>query len=120
MAAPAELLKLEKQFWNGNADFYRRHVAAECLTVFSEKMAGVLDREKIAGTAQDGGRWKDVAIEEKGFVEPSDGVAILTYRADAHRKDGEFYQALVSSGYVKEKGGWKLMFHQQTPLTAKT
>jgi hypothetical protein len=32
------------------------------------------------------------------------------------RPEGERYRALVSSGYVKRNGSWKMMFHQQTPL----
>ena len=30
--------------------------------------------------------------------------------------NGEAYAALVSTGYVRRDDGWKMMFHQQTPL----
>ena len=33
-----------------------------------------------------------------------------------NRKDDQPWRTLVSSGYVKRPDGWKLAFHQQTPL----
>jgi hypothetical protein len=36
-----ELFDLEKNFWTGNSDFYRQHLADDCMVVFSE-MAGLL------------------------------------------------------------------------------
>jgi hypothetical protein len=47
-----------------------------------------------------------------------DDIALLTYRASAVRGQDEPYAARVSSGYVKRGADWKMMFHQQTPLTA--
>ena len=70
----------------------------------------------IAATVKEGNRWKKLDIEEKGFLQPSDDVAILTYEAKAMRGIGEPYAAIVSTGYVKRDNGWKMMFHAQTPL----
>ena len=39
-----DLLSLEKQFWSGDADFYRRNLDDSCLVVFAE-MAGPMSRE---------------------------------------------------------------------------
>jgi len=49
-------------------------------------------------------------------VEPSDDVALLSYEAEATRENGEPYRALVSTGYVRQCDGWKMMFHAQMPL----
>jgi hypothetical protein len=64
---------------------------------------------------KDGPRWRDVRMQVKGVLEPSPGVALLTYEANATRAEGEPYAALVSSGYVRRNGAWKMVFHQQTP-----
>ena len=48
----------------------------------------------------------------------ADGVALLSYEAHAIRANGEPFQALVSSAYVRTDGRWKMAFHQQTPLNA--
>jgi hypothetical protein len=78
-------------------------------------MAGVSSRDSIASQA-DADRWHDVHLDVEGFLQPTEDVALLTYRARAVRADEKPYAARVSSGYVKRDGGWKMMFHQQTPL----
>jgi hypothetical protein len=116
MSLQNDLLALEKKFWSGDAGFYRQNLDDECLTVFT-KMAGVQSKEEIAGmVAGDSQRWQDLKIQEKGLVEPTRDVAILSYEASARRGNGERYKAFVSSGYVRRNGAWKLAFHQQTPL----
>ena len=111
-----ELLAIEKHFWTGGPEAYRRHADERCLIAFAE-MAGVMSNEDIAKSAEKG-RWKDISIEQKGLAPLSDTAAVITYECTAKRKDGQPYRALVSSGYVKRAGGWKLAFHQQTPLQA--
>lgn len=118
MTLEDQLYEIEKKFWTEGADFYRAHTGAQCLTMFPE-MAGLIDREKIAEAAGAGGRWKSVGIVRKGFLMPSDSVAILSYEAGAGRADGKSYQALVSTGYARDGRDWKMVFHQQTPLESK-
>jgi hypothetical protein len=114
MSTENDLYKVEEKLWTGGSEDYRRHVDDTCLTVFTE-MAGVLDKEKIAQSA-DERRWSGVKMARKGFIEPTDDTAILSYEASARRADGKPYNALVSSGYVRRGRDWKLTFHQQTPL----
>jgi hypothetical protein len=109
------VLRLERSFWTGDADFYRANLDDPVLVAFTE-MSGAVSREDVAATIKDGARWRDVVFVEKGFVVPQPGLALLTYEAKAERADGEAYTALVSSAYVKRADGWKLAFHQQTPL----
>jgi hypothetical protein len=72
----------------------------------------------VAKSVTDGERWRDVQMDVEGLLAPSDNIALLTYRASAVRGADEKYRALVSSGYVKRNGSWKLAFHQQTPLSS--
>jgi hypothetical protein len=111
------LLEIERRFWSGDAEFYRKNVDERCLIAFLE-MAGVESNEEIAGSVKDGVRWAEVKLEVKGFLEPSPDVALFTYDATATRSGGEPYAALVSSGYVRRGGAWKMVFHQQTPRQA--
>lgn len=114
------LLALERQFWNGDAAFYRQHLDDTCLVAFTQ-MSGAFGKGDIADSIKDGTRWRDLQMALKGIVEPAPGVAILTYQASAKRPDGAPYEALVSSGYVKRsndgEAAWKMAFHQQTPLS---
>ena len=119
MQLEQDLLALERQFWTGNADFYRQHLDEKCLTAFTD-MAGVKSKEAIAGMLKEEGEtWRNLKIDEKGFIVLDPNAVILTYEASGDRKNGEHYQALVSSGYVRRNGNWKLAFHQQTPLGEK-
>ena len=113
MTIQQELVELERRFWTEGPDFYRNNLAEECLVAF-EEMSGLMKKEQIAETVQES-RWKELEISAKGLVEPSRDVAILCYEASAKRQNGEPYAALVSSGYVRRRGAWKLAFHQQTP-----
>jgi hypothetical protein len=114
-AVEKDLLALERQFWTGDAAFYERNVDESCLVAFNRDMAGVMSNKEIAATVKDGARWQDLEIELKGLVTPSDDTAILSYEARAKRQNGEPYAALVSTGYAKRDGRWKMVFHQQTP-----
>jgi len=109
-----DLLAMEEELWSGGQAEYRRTLDADCLIAFTE-MAGVSSRDEIADQA-DANRWHDLNIEVEGFLQPTADVAFLTYHASAVRSDQKPYEARVSSGYVKREGGWKMMFHQQTPL----
>lgn len=118
MAVRDDLLKLETQFWTGDADFYREHLDDNCLLAFAE-MAGVMGKEDIARMVEkDPPQWSDLKFEDKDMIEPADDVAILSYKASGKRGTGAAYNAVVSSGYVKRGGEWKMAFHQQTPLAA--
>ena len=114
MSLEHDLLEIEKTFWTGGAEAYRQHVDDTCLVVFAE-MAKSMPKEEIAGSVEDG-RWKDVSMTPKGLAQLTPESAVVSYDCTAKRKDGEPYHALVSSGYVKRDDGWKLAFHQQTPV----
>lgn len=116
MTLEQELLALEKQFWTAGPEFYRGHVDEQCLLAFPE-MAGVISRDSVAATVKEDQRWTDLSMEGSGFLQLDDLTAVLTYHAKAQRADGTPYAALVSSAYVKRRSGWKLAFHQQTPVT---
>jgi hypothetical protein len=111
-----ELLALERQFWTGGSKFYQENVDESCLIVFNRDMAGVMSNKDIAATVKNGNRRKDLEIKLKGLVTPSEDTTILSYEARATRESGGRYAALVSTGYAKRDGRWKMVFHQQTPL----
>jgi hypothetical protein len=114
MSLQQDLLAIERTFWTGGPEAYQAHTDKECLVVFSDT-AGVMKREDIAKQAEKG-RWQDVSFEPKGLAELDDRTAVVSYECRAKRKDGQPYHAVVSSAYVKRPDGWKMAFHQQTPL----
>jgi hypothetical protein len=115
MSLENQLMQIERTFWTGGPEAYQAHTDDKCLVVFAE-MAGVMDRDEIAKSAEKG-RWTDVKLHAKGFVQLADDCATVAYDCTAKRKDGQPHHALVSSTYVKRPDGWKLAAHQQTLVT---
>lgn len=59
--------------------------------------------------------WQGFALADPAVRHPTPDVAVVTYRAGAHR-DGPAYEALISSVYVRREGAWRLVLHQHTPV----
>jgi len=115
MTLQDELLRVERGFWTGGADYYRQNLDDQCVTVFTE-MAGTFKKEDIARMISDAARWRDLDLDIKGCLQPAPGFAILTYAVKATRMNNGSYVAAVTSAYVKRNGAWKMVLHQQTPL----
>jgi hypothetical protein len=108
------LLKLEEQFWKGDADFYRRCVTDDGLMVFPEPV-GVLTKGQTVRAIEESPRWTTVHFEAPRVVELESKSVLLVYKAVAKRTGGAPYATLASSAYVEVDGEWLLTFHQQTP-----
>ena len=101
-------------------DRRRKILPGECrcpASIAFAEMSGLMGNKDIAATAKDGNRWKKLDIEEKGFLEPSNDIAILTYEAKAVRGN---WRALCGDRQHRLRetrtNGWKMMFHSHTPL----
>ncbi len=116
MPLPDDLFAMEERFWTGGPEYYASHLAPAALMVFPEP-TGVLVRDEIASSVE-GGRWSEVSLEEHRVLELTDRSALVTYKATALRDNEPPYVARASSAYVRDRdGGWKLAFHQQTPIS---
>ncbi len=110
-----DLFAMEERFWTSGPDYYARHLAPAAVMVLPEP-TGVLVRDEIASSVE-GARWSEVSLEEHRVLELTDRSALVTYKATALRDNEPPYVARASSAYVRGRdGGWKLAFHQQTPL----
>jgi hypothetical protein len=118
MALEDELYRIEEGFWLAGEDHFLEHLDERCLLAFPQagEMHGILPREQVAASASAPGRWRDLRISNRHCLQGADDLAILSYRAEVTRGDGEPYAALVSSAYVRRADGWKLAFHQHSPV----
>lgn len=118
MSLEDELFEIEQGFWVSGRDHFLKHVDASCMLAFPQagEMHGIFSREHVAGTATSSNRWRDFRMGDRHLLEPHADVAIISYRADATRPAGEPYSALISSAYVRREDGWKLAFHQHSPV----
>ena len=118
MALEDDLFGIEEGFWLHGSEHFLEHVDTRCLLAFPQagEMHGVFDREQIAATATSPNRWRNLSMSNRQLL-PVGDVAIISYKADVTRADGEPYTALVSSVYVRRDSGWKLAFHQHSPCS---
>jgi len=118
MSLEDDLFAIEEGFWLSGKDHFAAHLDDQCLLAFPQagEMHGIFPREHVAATATPGNRWRDLSMTDRHLLEPAGDVALISYRADVTRADGEPYAALVSSAYVRRGHGWKLAFHQHSPI----
>jgi len=116
MPVQDELFAIEEGFWLAGADHFAAHLDSRCLLAFPQagEMHGIHSAKDVAATATPTNRWRDLTMTDRHILEPTDGVAIISYHAEVTRADGEPYAALVSSAYVRRPEGWKLAFHQHS------
>lgn len=122
MELEEELFELEKGFWMNGKDHFLAQLDEECLLAFPQmgEMHGVHSRETIAATATMPGRWKELEVSNRHLLQPAEDFAIISYRADVKRADDVPYSALIGSAYVRRGNGWKLVFHQHSPVDEKS
>jgi hypothetical protein len=110
-----DLFAIEEKLWTGGPEYYEHHLAPAAMMVLPEP-TGVLVKDEIASSVESA-PWSDVSLEEHRLLELDDNSALVTYKATAVRDDQPPYVARASSAYVRGRdGGWKLAFHQQTPI----
>ena len=109
MSLEEGLFGIEEGFWLRGREHFQEHVDEKCLLVFPQmgQMHGVRSRDEVAATATNANRWRDLKVTNRHILQPNEGTAVISYRADVTRADGQPYSALVSSVYVRRAGGWE-------------
>lgn len=118
MSLVESLYSVEEGFWLKGSEYFLEHVDEKCLLAFPQmgEMHGVRSRDEVAATATNANRWRDLKVTNRHILQSNEGTAIISYRADVTRADGQPYSALVSSIYIRRAGEWKLGFHQHSPI----
>jgi hypothetical protein len=110
-----EIIDREKEFWSGSVEYYDRWLARGALMVFPEP-AGILRREEILAGIRSSHRWAWIEMSDISVARDNAAV-VVAYRARARKPEAVAdYIALVGSVYVRDVEGWKLAFHQHTPV----
>jgi len=117
MTLEDQLFAIDEGFWLRGRDHFLEHLDEKALLAFPQagEMHGVFDRDQVAATATPVNRWRELTMGDRQFLHCGEA-AIISYKADVTRADGMQYSALVSSGYFRRDDGWKLAFHQHSPL----
>ena len=110
-----EVLALERRFWTeaDNPDFYREHMADDCLTVI-EPM-GVIDKSKAVSMTADK-PWQDVEFTDVNARQVAPDCVIVAYHGQGrHEEDAEPYRGSIVSTYLRREGRWQLVLSAHQP-----
>jgi hypothetical protein len=120
MSTKEDLLNREREAWlalstDGEtaARYYETELASDVLMLLPGGLV-IDEREEVVDSMR-GAPWDGFEISEARVLELGEEVAVVAYRATAHRS-GRGYEALFNSTYVRENGLWRLALHQQTPV----
>ena len=116
-----QVVGLEERFWlegGGDPDFWRRHFAEDGLVALP---FGVMDKAQTVAAMQQARPWARVAMDEIRVLAVGETSVLVTYTATAGREgDADDYRVVIGSLYARQDGSWRLLFHQQSPVTSPT
>lgn len=113
MDVSESLFALEYELGDGDGDTYRRLLTEQAVVVVpGARMTKAQTVDAMNGSPG----WDEIMFTEERCIRVADDVALITYRFTGRRGDGFEYVALMSSVYVATEEGWRMTFHQQTPL----
>jgi hypothetical protein len=114
-----ELYSLEEEGWHAisaaNGDFYRRLVTPDTLIVEHDGVS--TGDDLVAEIDGNNSPFEGFTLDQHKIVPLSDDSAVVTYRANAEVAGRGTFRLYMSSVWVRREDGWKLMFHQQTPVS---
>lgn len=110
-----DIWTLEERFWLDGEPAYREHMIDGAVMLFPEP-AGMMQGEAILASLAEAPRWSRVKITDRRLVRANDSMILVAYRAEASR-DKHGYIALCASSYADVEGEWKIVHHQQTPVS---
>jgi hypothetical protein len=110
-----DIWQKEQSFWLDGPSFFVDHMAAVAQMVFPDPV-GILKADAIMHGLKEVPRWESVELEEKTEALVGNTL-VLAYRAAGRRGNAAPYRALCSSCYTRHGDTWKLIYHQQTPIT---
>jgi hypothetical protein len=112
-----QLVALEHEGWdaltNGHArEFYDHLLTSEAVMVFP---FGVMERADAIDGMAESRRWQDYSLDHVDVHDLGAGLAVVTYHVHAEREGEAPFEAMLASTYVRSRGGWRMMLHQQSP-----
>jgi hypothetical protein len=115
-----DLTKLERAGWRALSEdgsaarrFYDE-VLDEAVVMLLPGGLTITGRD-AALESMSGAPWDESRLAELRVARPTSDTGLVTYRAEA-RRDSLDYAALIASLYARRPDGWRLVFHQQTPI----
>jgi hypothetical protein len=111
-----KLRSLEERFWRAGGDpvDYAKGISREVLHVLPG--LGIADRAAVLEGVRATAAWSSFTIDDAHVLDLADDAAALVCTTRARRGAKRAYAAAITSVYRRERGSWRLVLHQQTPL----
>lgn len=107
------LFDLERRLGAGDGDTYRELLTDDATVVVPGQ---AMSKAETAQAMDASLGWDELEFADERCVRLAKDTALLTYRFRGRRGDEFEYAALMGSVYVRTPDGWRMAFHQQTPL----
>lgn len=105
----------ERRLWLEGADAYEALLHGDCVMAFPAPV-GLLKGADIVRSLENAPRWDSVSMDET-VARTAEGTVVLGYRAEGRRGMDTPYRAYCTSTYRLCDGQWRLIQHQQTPVS---
>jgi hypothetical protein len=109
------LFEIEHELGTGGGATYDQFLTEDAVVVVPEMR---LDKQQTVEAMAASPGWDSIRFDDEQCTRLGDSVALLSYRFTGRRGDDFEYSALMGSVYVRQQDGWRMAFHQQTPLRA--
>jgi hypothetical protein len=113
MAGLDALLALDRELALGDGRTYRRLLREDAIVIVPGQ---VLDLDATVAAMDASPGWDEVSFEEPQTVALGADAAAVSYRFRGRRGADVIYEAQMTSTWVREGGGWRMVVHQQTPV----
>ena len=118
--ATRDLIELERAGWDALSEsgeaatkHYDEVLSDDVLVIMPGGMV-IDDRQQVVDS-MGGAAWNRYELHDERVLELDPDTAIVG--VPGHRdREGQDYEALFTSTYVRKDGDWKLALHQQTPV----
>ena len=114
----ARLWQRERDFWLSPAADHAAGLSPHCLMAFAPPTGILRGREAVLDSLRAAPRWTAVEFEQCTLERADPDTAVLAYRALGSRPGAPAYCAYCSSTYRRDGRDWRLIQHQQTPITS--
>jgi hypothetical protein len=107
------LFALEHELGDGDGTTYDRLLTDDAIVVVP---GATMTKQETVDAMNAGPGWSSLVFDGERCVPLNGDTALLTYRFTGRRGEDFEYVALMGSVYVRRPQGWRMAFHQQTPL----
>ena len=111
------LFAIEEELAGGAGEAYDHHLAEDATVVIP---GATLDRAATVAAMDDSPGWDAFSLDERRMRRLPGNTALLIYRFSGRRGESA-YEAILTSLYTRDPDdAWKLIHHQQTPITSSS